>query len=147
MQQLLLVRPHPQIPPDQGGVRPTPTERRPSTGVDREQVSRIEPPKEDGPAPSTKTGPPAPPGTGAPEGKENLTRGTNESSNATEGSAFEGDRAGPVSPAKPGDPRAPAKAELGERSKHKTSQPPTEISRLAQDGKILAAPVSMVIPR
>ena len=48
------------------------------------------------------------------------------SSNATAGSAFEGDRAGPASPAKPGDPRAPAKAELGERSKHKTSPPPRQ---------------------
>ena len=107
---------------------PTPTETRPNTGEDPEEVSRIELPAEDGPAPSTKTDPLSPPGTEAPEAREDLTRGTSASSNVTAGSAFEDDSKEPTSPAKPGAPRAPAKAEQGERTKHEISPPPTEIS-------------------
>ena len=54
------------------------------------------------------------------------------SSNATAESAFEVDCEEPASQAKPGDPKPPDKAEQRERAKHKTSLPPTEISRPAQ---------------
>ena len=55
------------------------------------------------------------------------------SSNATAESTSEVDCEVPTSPAKPGDPKPPAIAELGERTWYKTSLPPTEISRLAQE--------------
>ena len=80
-------------------MRPTPTETRPSTGVDLERVSQIEPPGEDGQSPSSKTNPLSPPGTKAPAGREDPTRETSASSNATAESAFKVDCEEPVSPA------------------------------------------------
>ena len=97
-------------------MRPTLTETCPNTGVDLELVSRIEPPSEDGPAPATKTDPLSPPGTTVPGGREDPTRETNGSSNATAESALEDDCAEQASPAKPGAQKAPAKAERGEQT-------------------------------
>ena len=89
---------------------------------------RIKPLGGDSSSPSTKTDPLSPPGTEALGAMEDLTRETSASSNAPAGRAFEDDCEEPTSPAKPGAPKAPAKAELGERIKHEISPPPTEIS-------------------
>ena len=118
---------------DQGGERPTPSNTRPNTGEDPAQVSRIEPPSRDGPSPSTKTGPVSLPVAKPPEEREGLTRGTNASSDATARSASEDDREEPATRAKPGDQESPAKAELGESPKHKSSPLLSGISRLAPE--------------
>ena len=107
---------------------PHPDRDHPDTGVDLEPVSRINPPQEDGPAPSTKTDPPTPPGTMAPVAREDPTRETSAPSNATAESTFEDDCAELASPSKPGAPKAPAKAERGAQTKQEISPPPTEIS-------------------
>ena len=93
---------------------PTLTEKRPNTGEDPEQVSRKETPSEGDPSPSTKPGLPPPLVTEAPGEREDQTRGTNGSSNATAESAFEDAREVPASPAMTGAPTAPATAERGE---------------------------------
>ena len=97
---------------------------RPNTGVDPEQVSRIEPPLTGDPSPSTKTGPVSLPPAKPPEAREGLTRGTTGTSDATAMSASEVDREEPTAPAKPGGPRPPAKAELGEIAWYKISPLP-----------------------
>ena len=97
-------------------MRPTPTEMRPNTGADPEQVSQIEPPLEDGPTPSTKTDPLTPPGTEVPGGRADRSRETNAPSNATAEIAFEGDCVELASPSKSCVPKPPAKVERGERT-------------------------------
>ena len=91
-------------------------------------MSRIEPRVEGGPAPSTKTDPPPPPGTEVPGVREGPTRGTSASAHATAGSTFEDDCEEPTSPATLGAPKAPAIAEGGGCDKARIVPPPTEIS-------------------
>ena len=77
-----------------------------------------------GGGPSTKTGPVSLPPAKPPEAREGLTRGTTGTSDATAMSASEVDREEPTAPAKPGGPRPPAKAELGEIAWYKISPLP-----------------------
>ena len=109
--------------------------RRPSTGEDPEEVSRIESPGEDDPAPSTKTDPPSPSETEVQGVREDPTRGTSASSNATAGSACKDDCEEPTSPAMPGAPKAPATAERGDATMQEIAPPPTEISSPAPGQK------------
>ena len=105
VQQLLLGRTTPRTRFDRGGEHPNPTKTRPNTGVDPEQVSRIEPPLTGDPSPSTKTGPVSLPPAKPPEAREGLTRGTTGTLDATAGSASEVDSEEPTAPAKPGGPK------------------------------------------
>ena len=124
VQQLLLGGPHPGHVLIEEVSTPNPTKTRPNTGVDPEQVSRIEPPLTGDPSPSTKTGPVSLPPAKPPEAREGLTRGTTGASDATAMSASEVDREEPTARAKPGDPKSPAKAQLGEIAWYKISPLP-----------------------
>ena len=90
-------------------MHPTPTEMHPNTGVDPEQVSRID-----------KTDPPAPPGTMAPGAREGPTWETNASSNATAESAFDNDCVELASLAKPGAKKHLPKLSGGRRQSKKS---------------------------
>ena len=98
---------------DRGGEHPNPTKTRPNTGVDPEQVSRIEPPLTGDPSPSTKTDPVSPPPAKPPEAREGLTRGTTGTSDALQGAHPKSTVRNQPAPAKPGDPRSPAKLSWG----------------------------------
>ena len=103
-------------------------------------MSRIEPRVEGGPAPSTKTDPPPPPGTEVPGVREGPTRGTSASAHATAGSTFEDDCEEPTSPATLGAPKAPAIAERGDATRQESFRHRQKFLHKRQGRKNLGSP-------